>query len=360
LSQTIPIAAAVAVVVLAGIAYTTTQSSKDPFSDTSVLAKPVAGSTANKSSDLDTGADEGTSLDTQLESVNAAESAADAANSELTELSENSAEDSVENGASLSVGAGNAVVTPVSEAIEFARGVAVDYTDDATLIDQAKALADDPALLVAVQDEFTTETDPARLDRLRLLLGQLDDPSLVGVAETMAFSGNDASAAAGLDLLRDISAKVPEARSVALDVMSSTQDAELLVRATQVMASGKSDDANVVQRVVTSMSSLVQHPDATVRRAGYATLARWANGPSVTPTLLQGLTDEDPAVRKSTAYGLVGYPHADSAVMEALLQTAENGTDTQRARKGAVLALKGMPLDDVQRQRLLSAESQLQ
>lgn len=356
MSQTIPIAAVVAVVVLAGIAYTTTQSPKDASSDTSASNESAVTSLANNASDLDNGVDEGTSLDTQLESVSAAQSAADAANSEHTELIDNSAD----NGASTSAGTGNAVVTPVSEAIEFARGVAVDYTDDATLIEQAKALADDPALLAAVQDEFTTETDPARLDRLRLLLGQLDDPSLVGVAETMAFSGNDASAAAGLDLLRDISAKVPEARTVALDVMSSTQDASLLVRATQVMASGKSDDANVVQRVVTSMSSLVQHPDAAVRRAGYSTLARWANGPSVTPTLLQGLTDEDPAVRKSTAYGLVGYPHADSAVMEALLQTAENGTDTRRARKGAVLALKGMSLDDVQRQRLRSAESQLQ
>ncbi len=211
-----------------------------------------------------------------------------------------------------------------------------------------------------MQDEFTTETDAARLDRLRLLLGQLDDPSLVGVAETMVFSGNEASAAAGLDLLRDISGKVPEARTLALDMMASTQDASLLVRATQVMASGKSDDADVVQRVVTSMSSLVQHPDASVRRAGYSTLARWSNGPSVTPTLLQGLSDDDPAVRKSTAYGFVGYPHADAAVIEALLKTAEDGADTRRARKGALLALKGMPLDDVQRQRLLSAETQLQ
>ncbi len=356
MSQTIPIAAAVAVAVLAGIAYTTTQSSKDASSDTSTLVEPAAANIENHSSDLGTGVDEGASLDTQLESVNAAESETDATSSQLIELIDTSAD----NGADTSAAAGNAVPTPVSEAIEFARGVALDYTDDATLIDQAKALTEDPALLAAVQDEFTTETDPARLDRLRLLLGQLDDPSLVGVAETMAFSGNDASAAAGLDLLRDISGKVPEARTVALDVMSSTQDASLLVRATQVMASGKSDDANVVQRVVTSMSSLVQHPEATVRRAGYSTLARWANGPSVTPTLLQGLSDEDPAVRKSTAYGLVGYPHADSAVMEALLQTAENDTDTRRARKGAVLALKGMPLDDVQRQRLLSAESQLQ
>lgn len=357
MSQTIPIAAAVAVVVLAGIAYTTTQSGKtDTLGDSTAVSEASAAgtnsSTSTGSSTLGNSSGAETPLDAQAESANATGSGT----AEITsELAESTTTQEVATGTT-----GNAALMLTSEAIEFARGVAQDYTDDATLIEQAKALAGDPALLAAVQDEFTTETDAARLDRLRLLLGQLDDPSLVGVAETMVFSGNEASASAGLDLLRDISGKVPQARTVALNMMASTQDASLLVRATQVMASGKSDDADVVQRVVTSMSSLVQHPDANVRRAGYSTLARWSNGPSVTPTLLQGLRDDDPAVRKSTAYGFVGYPHADAAVIEALLKTAEDGADTRRARKGALLALKGMPLDDVQRQRLLSAETQLQ
>ena len=246
-----------------------------------------------------------------------------------------------------------------TEALEFAQSVGREYVTDEALLKDVEALKNDPALLSAVVDEFLAETDEERLGRLRLLLGQLDNPSLVSAAESMVFSGNAASADAGLDLLRDISADVPAARLVALDVLSSTQNPDLLVGATQVMASGKAKDPEVVQQVVSSMSSLVQHPDARVRRGSYSTLARWSDDPSITPTLIQGLNDDDPAVRKSTAYGFVGYKHVDASVIDALLQTAENTQDTKRTRRGAILALKGMSLDDSQSARLLGVQSNI-
>lgn len=247
----------------------------------------------------------------------------------------------------------------VTEAIRFAQSIALERLDDATINEQAEVLRNDPVKLSAVLDEFSAEADAERLSRLRLLLGQLDDPSLVSVAESMIFSGNPVSSKEALKLLRDIGPRVSEAQEVGVSLLSSTQDPNLLVGATNILNNSTSADSKTRESVVTSLSSLVQHPDATVRRASFSSLARWSKDPSNTPTLLQGLSDSDPSVRKSTAYGLVGYPHADASVISALLNTAENVTETRRARSGAMLALKSMSLNDSQSARLQAVQSQL-
>lgn len=339
MSKTVPIAAAAIVVTLAGVVYTTLPESATPspadasFTEAALPPKGTAQSS--------TAVEFSVELPTERDS-NGTEAVA---------------ETGAEVGAEPSASAGDN--TLISEAIDFARSIAQGVMTETLLSDHVSALQASPAMLSAVLDEFSIETDPTRLDRLRLILGQLDDPALVPAAEAMIFSGNPLSAGAGLDLLRDIGATVPEARNVALDVLSSTQDPEMLVGATNIVVVANSDDPEITQRVVSSLSSLVQHPDASVRRASYSTLARWSNDPSITPTLLQGLTDEDSNVRKSTAYGFVGYANADSAVIEALLSTAQNASDTRRTRKGAVLALRGMPLDESQQVRLESAQQQL-
>ncbi len=345
MSYTVPVVSAVIVAVLAGVVYTTQRSAEPEDSELSLSAASDEPSRddAHITQDL---VDEASNAANDLPSVI----------SESAELSDSQTLPLSETGDSSAAAAQG---TSVTDAIDFARSIAQSGMDEATLSAHTKAMREDPALLAAVLDEFSAETDVKRLSRIRLLLGQLDDDSLVGVAESMVFSGNPASADAALDLLRDIGPRVPAARDIALDVMASTQDANLLVGATSVMVGGGAKDPEMIQRVVTSLSSLVQHPDAKVRRASFSALARWSNDASVTPTLLQGLNDDDPAVRKSTAYGFVGYPHTDTSVIAALLQTAENPNDTPRTRKGAVLALKGMPLDDSQRARLQAVEAQL-
>lgn len=345
MSHTIPLVSAVIIAGLAGVVYTTQRSSDSNDGALSDSASRVQIAEGADDSEL---TQQAPAADLLKETTLVAPDTNLLSDNEL--LQDNASND--ENTLAAS-GAS------VSQAIDFARSIAHSGMDNATIIAHAKALSEDPALLSAVLDEFAAETDVKRLSRLRLLLGQLDDESMVGVAESMVFSGNPASADAGLDLLRDIGDRVPGARNIALDVMSSTQDPELLLGAANVMAVAGSNDPEVTQRVVSTLSSHVQHPDARVRRASFSTLARWSKDPSVTPTLLQGLNDVDPAVRKSTAYGFVGYPHADASVIEALLQTAENNSDTRRARRGAVLALSGMSLDDSQRARLQSVQAQI-
>ena len=336
MSRTVPVFATVVVAILAGVVFTSVRNSNSTGTQTDTDESAIASDASLNSAAASETINASVEVKTTVEKAEI--------------IQPDATDDSLADGSPDSTHASSAEPG-------FAQSLGRGYVNDETLIENANALRNDPALLAAVLDEFLAETDEQRLGRLRQLLGQLDDPALVGVAETMVFSGNPVSADAGLDLLRDISADVPEARLVALDVLSSTQDPELLVGATNVMASPGAADSAVTQQVVSSMSSLVQHPDARVRRLSYSALARWSNDPSVTPTLLQGLNDDDPMVRRNTVYGLVGYPHADASVVEALLQTAESSSDTLRARRGAILALKGMSLDDSQGARFQAVQT---
>lgn len=339
MSYTVPIVGLVVVVGLAGALYTTRNT--DEFSPlSSGIDKPSVQPSVAALNDI------GSNKELDSNSVNTADTIED----ELQQLDVAAIQAQPAQASSASV--------QTTEAISFAQSIARERMDDVTINEHAEVLRQDPAKLSAVLQEFAAEIDATRLSQLRLLLGQLDDPSLVNVAESMLFSGNAESSYEALKLLRDIGSKVPAAQEVGVNVLSSTQDPQLLVGATNILNSSGSADADTRERVVTSLSSLVQHPDATVRRASYSTLARWSKDPSNTPILLQGLNDSDPNVRKSTAYGLVGYRHADASVINALLNTAENTSETRRARSGAMLALKGMSLDNSQAARLEAVQAQ--
>jgi len=337
-SKTIPIAAAAAVVLLAGVVYITTRPSTHPAAET----------TTQNVQEIELSV-ESTAFNNDVTPNHSNQAAATNADDDVAKP----------NAAQSDGPAADKPSATFAAAIDFAHSLAQVDMDDAAILDAAKKMRQDPALLAAVLDEFASETDPERLRRLRLLLGQLDDLSIVATAESMVYSGNPASTEVALDLLQNISPRVPEAKAVALDILSSTQDTQTIIRATQVIGSPSGSTPETRDRVVGTLSALVQHEDAMVRRGSYSILARWSTDSSVTPTLLQGLSDPNPAVRKSTAYGLVGYPHEDSSVVEALLITAEDANETNRARRGALLALKGMTLDDTQRARMIAAEATL-
>lgn len=340
MSYTIPIAGVAVVAVLAGVLYTTTKNSNAPIDtnaaiDDALTAQPIESELAETPSN---------ELTTQT--VDVVEENNDNA-LPITTVSEPPAD-----------AIADVNPTSLSSAIEFAQSIAHERLDNAAIEEYANTLRNDPAKLSAVLDDFAAEADPERLSRLRLLLGQLDDPSMVSVAESMLFSGNPDSSNEALKLLRDIGPRVPAAQEVGVNVLTSTQDPQLLVGATNILTSSASADAETTQRVVSSLTSLVQHPDAGVRRASFSTLARWSKDPADASILVQGLDDTDPKVRRSTAYGFVGYPHADASVISALLNTAENPAEARSARSGAILALKGMPLDESQKARLQAAQSQ--
>jgi len=343
-SNTVPVVGAAVIIGLAGVLYATTRNN-----DLRIASDRAIEDSAAREDQLGNLANSDQSNKLAVQPIETTVIEADAEDSALATNASDGIADTERsaNGSS------------ISEAIGFAQSMARERLNDASLNEYANTLRNDPGKLAAVLDEFSAEADSERLSRLRLVLGQLDDPSMVSVAESMVFSGNPESSKEALRLLRDIGQDVPAAQDVGVNLLTSTQDPKILVSATNILTNGASADAETTQRVVTSLTSLVQHPDAAVRRASFSTLARWSKDPSDTATLLQGLDDVDPAVRRSTAYGFVGYANADASVISALLNTASNQAENVRVRKGAIRALKGMTLDDSQTARMQAAQSQL-
>ena len=227
---------------------------------------------------------------------------------------------------------------------------------DADFRSTVQQLRSDAALLAATMDEFRSETDPQRLNRLAQLLGEVDSPELTPLASELIYSGNVNSQMAGLDLLRRIQPRDAGARDVVVNVLSSQSNPDVLVAALNVLATPGQVNAEQRQTMLNQITPLVNDVSPRVRQRALSTLSKWTNDASLTPTLLSGLTDPDPNVRQTAAYAFVNYPYPDADVSQALLTLLENSDNTKRARRGAALALHGMNLNNQEQQRLLIGE----
>ncbi len=216
-------------------------------------------------------------------------------------------------------------------------------------------LRNDPALLQEVMDELRTETDETRAKRLKLLLADVANPELVPLAQEMLYSGSQQSELLALDLLRRIQDENPQARSIALDVLSSSSDDAVLVSAMNVFATPVPTDANEVQLIVNQMNALVDHDSPSVRRAGVSILARWGDSDSIAPVLVRGMSDVDADVRKSSAYALSKSGANSEDAKLALLSMAESADESVSGRLAAAQALTKMQLDLQSSERLEAA-----
>ena len=220
-------------------------------------------------------------------------------------------------------------------------------------------LASDPELLAALIDEFRSETDPERRRRLALLLGDVRDPAVSVLAAELIYSGDPDSRALGLDLLGRIQPGNGDARDMISGLLSSESDGEVLVGTLTAMAVPGAVEPGERRGLAEQVSLLTNHADPAVRRTSLDILSRWSDSPEHTPLLLGGLVDGDPIVRRTAAYALVGHEDASEDVMRDLFAVVENTSEVERTRRGAILALKGMPLDDERRRRLEDIENRL-
>lgn len=221
-------------------------------------------------------------------------------------------------------------------------------------------LAVDPELLGALVDEFRSEGDPARLERLSRILGELGAPEATTLAAELVFSGDETSRAIGLDLLRQVQPESAEARDIAASLLATETDGDALLPTLQVLAKEAVDvDAETRGALSAQMALLTGHGDARVRRRSLDMLARWSDDPAHLPVLLDGLADPEAKVRETAAYAFVGRDDPDGSVVPELFAVIENDAETERARRGAILALKGMDLDERARARVREIERAL-
>lgn len=275
----------------------------------------------------------------------------------------------VATGAAPNVSADNATADPGARSASGARDrVApfegpVDVTtlgraslDDDTFEALAARLAEDPELLAALVDEFRSETDPDRLSRLAILLGEVGGPDVTALAAELVYDVDEARRGIGLDLLRRVQPGNDEARAVVSGLLSNGTDRETLVPVLQTLTRPGVVPVDERTLLAEQIAVLSGHQDPGVRRLGLDVLSRWSEGEEHVALMRGALGDPHPGVREAAAHALVGRPDADGTIASELFAVADDPQEEERVRRTALLALKNLPLDEADLERRLAIE----
>ena len=230
---------------------------------------------------------------------------------------------------------------------------------DADFKSLTERLNADPEFLQAIINEFRLETDTARLRRLAQLLGDVNVPEVTALASELIFSGDPATRKVGLELLKYIQPGNSEAQALVSGLLATEYEADVLVDTLTALAVPGTVDDETRVGMSEQVALLAAHPDASVRRSSIDILSRWTNDPAHTPIIVNGLQDEDRFVRQTSAYALVGHEDQSYEVIQSLMSVAADTNEVVRVRRGSILALKGMAIDDATRQRVAAIELQL-
>ena len=260
-------------------------------------------------------------------------------------------------------------VTPSSEqGVEKNQplGPAIDVTNlgrsainDAEFLELTNALRNDAVLLQQLIDELRQETDPKRRATLARILGEVGGDSAVLTASELIYSGDEASRRIGLALLQQIQPGNAEARDIASTLLATEIEPAILVGSLTALARPGEVDDSSRRYLSDQVAFLTDHEDAKVRSISLSILSRWSKDGQYTEVLQNGLNDQEVNVRESAAYALVGHDNVSQSLIDSLLLSATNSAEGKQVRRGAILALKGMALDDSVRQQVIAAELEL-
>lgn len=230
---------------------------------------------------------------------------------------------------------------------------------DAEFLQLADALRSDPILLQQLVDEFRQETDVERRAVIARLLGEVGGDSVTLTASELIYSGDATSRQLGLNLLQQIQPGNVAARDIASTLLATEIEPSVLVDTLSTLSSPDASDESSREFLIEQVAFLTGHDDASVRSVSLNILSRWSKDGQFTEVLQSGLVDEEPAVRGAAAYALVDHENVSQGLINSLLTVAVNPTEYERARRGAILALKGMPIDSTIREQVMAAEMEL-
>lgn len=228
--------------------------------------------------------------------------------------------------------------------------------DDVEFLRLAERFRNDPVLLQQLIDEFRQEIDPTRQASLSRLLGEIGGPEVTLTASELVYSGDPVSRRIGLELLQAVQPGNAEARDIAFTLLATEVEPAVLVDTLTTLARPGTVDDGTRQFLSDQVAFLAGHESEKVRSVSLSILSRWSKDGQYTDVIRGGLTDEAPVVRESAAYALVGHNNVTQNLVDSLMSVATNRQEDERARRGAVLALKGMPISDIELQRVNEAE----
>jgi len=220
---------------------------------------------------------------------------------------------------------------------------------DADLASLVARLKADPVLFLQLVDEFRQETDPARKKQLASVLGEVGGEQVTLLASELIFSGDSAARTLGMDLLQDVQPGNAQARDIVSGMLATEVDADVLVESLTALSLPGDVDSDSRAYLSDQIAWLTTHTDDGVRSISLDLLSRWSEDGRYTNTLLSGLDDDSEYVRTSAAYALAGHEDSSQAVIEGLLRSLRNASETTRVKRAAIQALRSMPLSPDQR-----------
>ncbi len=233
-----------------------------------------------------------------------------------------------------------------------------DISEDAFL-ELVDRLRNDSVLMADVLNELRAETDPARLKRLRILLGATGSADVLPVAEELVYSSSIESRETGLDLLSRVAPQNPAAYDIANSILGSEADPDVLVSTMNVLARPQNAGPEAKATAISQIMPLANHESAAVRRHSVSLLVRLTNDETLSPVLYSALSDSDASVRKAATYAYASYPFQTSESVERLMEMIEDPSEERGIRQGAILAINNMSPDENTTERINAAKRQM-
>ena len=207
----------------------------------------------------------------------------------------------------------------------------------------------DPALLSSLIDQFRQETDPVLKRRIADLLGEIGGEQITQLASELVSSGDEDSRTLGMSLLQDVQAGNSQARDMVSSMLSTELETPMLIDALSALANPGEVDSSSRQSMADQVALLTSHEDDGVRSISLDVLSRWSQESRYTDILMTGLDDESQYVRAAAAYALVGRDNeSPSVLIDRLFSVARDPDEVKRVKSAALLALKSLPLTELQ------------
>ncbi len=246
------------------------------------------------------------------------------------------------------------------------RGIAfqeldLDPLSDAEFRQLQTSISTNKSERLLVLDELSNYPTSDRARQLAILLGKFNDPELIDAASSLIYSGDIQSQKTGLFLLNQMQPHSNEARTLAINLLGSVDNPELLAATMNVFAT-PAKGASAVQRdaISSNMQSLSTHHDPQVRGLSLSIASRWQKHSVETVEMLaNGLGDIDASVRSKAVYAANNVRGATPSMIEKLIAATTDVNNNSSVRYAAIRAVEKMRLTPEQRRLVTQAKQSL-